>query len=417
MAANEETDSNTASEQARASAAEETPPDNEESDTAESGAIIVPIPDPLPASEASAPGEAAAETTERQPADDNAALLVDQPIVQPSISDTPPAPRARFPAQPRSRISKNILIAAAVLLILAAVGGGILYALTRPQPVITVNSVYHVGSVPAGSTSTILHIEGSQFSSYSGIIFLLDGKPAPDSQVVPSDQNGNIDTDLVISTRWPTGTHHLTARDASGDTTHASSAVMIVQQGQANTPGPNGAPADDTAQFTLWMNGSAQIAAAFNVDGGVVPGKVTVQGQPDPAGGSVCNLPTDSGKPTTITYPSTSTVMLGGGSTFIFSPIFNSLQKQTTAYTCSGTYQNGKISYTETNTIDIEVYSNGVTCTLAAPRVTYQMQGAFNSAATAIGTYTIPASELKCSDGSVEQRTAETGIWMAIMTM
>jgi hypothetical protein len=99
-----------------------------------------------------------------------------------------------------------------------------------------------------------------------------------------------------------------------------------------------------------------------------------------------------------------------------FGPI-NSLQKQTLAYACSGTYQNGKISYTQTNTIDTEVYSNGVTCKLAAPRVTYQLQGAFNSTATAIGTYTIPASELKCSDGTAEETSASSGTWMAMMTM
>ncbi|HLV97109.1 MAG TPA: hypothetical protein VKT82_00400 [Ktedonobacterales bacterium] len=403
----------------------ETPATSEGSETAESGEIIVPTADTLPASEADAPKETAvpsestAETPESQPSDDIAVLVPNQPTGQSTTGDALPAPSARYKALPRSRIIKIALIAAAVLLVLGATGAGILYALTRPQPVISVTSDYHVGSVPAGSTSTILHIEGSQFSSYSAIIFLLDGRPAPDSLVYPSDQNGNIEADLVITARWTPGAHHLTARDASGATTHASSTIMIVQQGQANTPGPNGAPADDTPRFTLWMTGGgSQFVVAFASNTGGAPGTLTVQGQPDPAGGSVCNLTTDTGKPTTITYPTPSNLGIdtGSGGIIFVGPI-NSLQKVTTAYTCSGTYQSGKISYTETNTIDTVVFSDGLTCKLAAPRVTYQMQGAFTSATSASGTYSVPASELKCSDGSIEKTSASTGIWTALMTM
>ena len=57
-------------------------------------------------------------------------------------------------------------------------------------------------------------------------------------------------------------------------------ALKIVSQGQAHTPGPNGAPPDDQT---------------FNINASVVPDgevsysiKLEVTGGPDPNGGSVC---------------------------------------------------------------------------------------------------------------------------------
>jgi hypothetical protein len=135
-----------------------------------------------------------------------------------------------------------------------------------------------------------------------------------------------------------------------------------------------------------------------------------VQGRPDPAGGAVCDLQNDDGQP-----HSTDFLAPGGG--IIFRPVSsaNILQKLTTAYTCSGVYQGAKISYTETNTVYKEVYTNGVTCSLAAPRISAQMDGAFNSATTASGTYSVPAATLKCSNGRVETFAAATGTWAAIL--
>ena len=71
--------------------------------------------------------------------------------------------------------------------------------LTRPKPVITVTSTYHVDALPAGSTGTALHINASDFSGSSAITFLLDDQPVASNQQVTSDANGSVKTDLAIS--------------------------------------------------------------------------------------------------------------------------------------------------------------------------------------------------------------------------
>jgi hypothetical protein len=228
---------------------------------------------------------------------------------------------------------------------------------------------------------------------------------------------------VTVTARWKIGTHQLTARDANGYTTKSSVKVAVVHQGEAHTPGPYGSPADDTAHFTLYITIVAQLAVSqtalpsLNLGGETMT--LTVQGRPDPAGGAVCNLPQDDGQSrstgegssglpngiiTSIVY-----VRPGSNGSFVFPT------KETTAYTCSGTYQGGKISYIETNTVDKIVYSNGVTCSLPGPRVTAQLAGAFNSATTASGTYNVPTSALKCSDGSTQKTLAETGTWFAFL--
>ena len=396
-----------------------------------------PVPDdapeaPLPivegseAVESAALSEPADDSLESQPQPKVTATLPDVLASPPIVSAMPPAAPKASPASRRGNRKVVIIFASlAALLILGVIGAGILYATTRPQPVISVSSDYHVGKVPASATSTTLHVEGKQFSSYSGIIFLLDGHPAPGSQVVPTDENGTFEADLPVTAAWKIGSHQLTARDSNGYTTRSSVTVTVVHQGTAHTPGPLGSPADDTTLFGLFITTLSQqvdgsslpsdLGFSLNLIGGGSPEMLTVQGQPDPAGGSVCNLPQDDGQQHTIS------LSLNDGSVILgFSPVGGNLvfvQKETTAYTCSGTYQNGKISFTEMNTVDQEVYSNGVTCSLAAPRISYQLEGAFNSATTATGTYSIPESSLKCSDGTTEESPSETGTWIAFMAM
>ncbi len=335
----------------------------------------------------------------------------------------PPALRAASAPKKDRQMRKFVLIGAAILLLLAATGGGIAYYATRPKPLITASSDYKVGSVPAGSTSTTLHVEGKQFSANSAITFLLDGHPAPGSQIVPSDENGAFEADVTVTAKWKLGSHQLTARDANGYTTKRSAKVMVVHQGEANTPGPNGAPADDTGHFFLYVTVLIQNStllpltnstSIFDTETRVL----IVQGQADPAGGAVCDAQKDNGKTTTtdftqqITLPDGTIVNVG------FFPNNDkslSLQKLSEAYTCSGTYHGAQISYTETNTIYQEVYSKGVTCSLTAPRVIYQLQGAFTSATTASGTFSVPESTITCSDGHVEKTEAETGTWIGVL--
>ncbi len=377
-------------------------------------------------SESATLSEPAAETLESQTSPDAATAASELSASPPTESDTAPSAPKALPALGRkNRKLTAILVAVAALLILSVTGVGILYALTRPQPVISVTSDYHVGNVPAGSTTTSLHVEGRQFSSYSGIIFLLDGHPAPGSQVVPTDENGIFEADLTVTAGWKLGTHQLTARDANGYTTRSSVNVTVVHQGEAHTPGPLGSPADDTSHFSLLLTTITQQVDGsslpsdqgipLDLTGSGTPEVLTVQGQPDPKGGSVCNLPQDDGQ------QHITDISLGDGSVIVgFAPVGGNLvfvQKETTAYTCSGAYQNGKISFTEMNTVDQLVYSNGVTCSLAAPRISYQLEGAFNSATTAIGTYSIPESSLKCSDGTTQESPSENGTWIAFIGM
>jgi hypothetical protein len=376
------------------------------------------------------------EQTTAEPVDESSdsPAQPDAAATLPGDSDSPPAtedvplpsaPRRVWARLPGSRGVKIALVSVAALLILSVTGGGALYALTRPQPSITVTSQYQVGNVPAGATTTTLHVEGKQFSGYSAIILLLDGQPAPGSQVVPSDVNGTFEADLLVTARWKLGAHQLTARDASGYTTGHSVKVMVVAQGQADTSGPNGAPPDDTALFNLYLTlfpqGTLMSTAGvlrLTALGGSDPNLLTVRGQPDPAGGTVCNTQQDDGQAHTSDFSIGTIGTISVVSGIVYRPVNGSgplvaLSKLTTAYTCSGVYQGAKISYTETNTTYKEVYSDGSTCGLAAPRVSFQLQGAFTSATTAAGTYSSPTTSLQCSKGHSETLGGEQGMWLA----
>jgi hypothetical protein len=316
---------------------------------------------------------------------------------------------------------KLVLIGVAILLVLSATGAGITYyALTRPKPSITVTSDYQVGKVPAGSPSTALHIEGKGFSAYSAITFLLDGRPAPGSQIVPSDENGALEADLMITAKWKIGAHQLTARDASGYITHAGVKVMVVHPGEAHTPGPDGSPADDTPLFTLYVTIIVQSISVPDLNGAFQGFNsnteiLTIQGKSDPAGGAVCDLQNDDGQThTQQLVVSTTPISLKDLENGNFTTL--PTEKITTAYTCSGTYQGGKISYTEMNTVYKDVQPNGVTCAPPTPRVSYQLEGTFNSAATISGTYSAPAYTVTCSNGSSRTVPAVSGTWTGILS-
>jgi hypothetical protein len=416
-----------------ATMATEVPPPSEEAD--ETLPTIEGQGEPNPSEPAV---EAPAEPADSQPAvasDDGQPLpaaeaaLPGEPAGPPTLDDSPPPPEPKAtPApKPNNRRLKLALIGVAVLLVLSATGG-LAYVLTRPKPLISVTSDYQLGRVPAGAASTALHVAGRQFSSNSAITFLLDGEPAPGSQIVPSDQNGAFEADLTITAKWKPGSHQLTARDATGATTQAGVRVMIVQPGEAHTPGPNGSPANDTPLFTLHITVDAQSTAsqsgnptgflptyrfAFLGSGSLVdiPTILTVHGQPDPAGGAVCNLPNDDGQ----AHISDFTFTLVQGLDNSIGPVITIHTSLTR--TCTGTYKGGKISYTETITSYQESSSNGPTCTLPTPTIAQQLQGAINSATTASGTYSAPALTATCSDGTTDTVSdAETGTWTAILS-
>ncbi len=307
----------------------------------------------------------------------------------------PPQPPYTPTAQqkkPGGRWWKIALIAVAALLLLSGIGTGA-YLLTRPQPVISVTSDYKVGSTPAGATGTVFHVSGQKFSSNSNVTFLLDGTPVSSAPVVESDANGNVRTNLTVTAAWAVGDHTLTAKDAGNYVTKAGVALVIVPQGQAHTPGPNGAPPNDTS-FTI----RTTIKAQDTVTGKQLNNWIellTITGKPDPAGGTVSINSRDDGQQHTYSGD------FGNGLTYTEKVIFKG----------SGTYRGGKLAYTETVISDVYTLSDGSTCKLNSPYVTERLEGTFSDQDTISGTFSSDAYSMPCSDGSQVYGNALTGTW------
>jgi hypothetical protein len=316
-----------------------------------------------------------------------AAPVSPQPYPPPTyLPDRVPSPKPGG----RSRI---LLIALAIIIVLGVGSAGIAtYLLTRPHPQISVISKYHVGQTPAGSTSTTFHVSGQNFPANSAITFLLDGTTAPGSVTVQSDAKGNVQADLTVTSNWIVGNHTLTARDANNNSTKSGIPVTIVPQGEASTPGPNGAPPDDM-KFTL--NTSIQ-ATDTSTGKAFSPFSQTliVTGQPDPAGGTVCQS-RDNGQLQNI--PGTFT---GGGS-----------YTEVLVFQCSGTYKAGKLSYTETATSDKYMLADGGTCTVSTPYMYEQMEGSFTAPNTISGRYSSVATKTPCTDNTNVTSDATSGSW------
>ena len=268
---------------------------------------------------------------------------------------------------------KLIIIAVTAMVVLGAGGVGLAtYLLTRPQPVISVASDFKVGATLAGATGTVLHISAQKFSASSPITFLLDGVPAPGNQSVNSDANGNSKADLAITAGWPLGHHTLTARDTGNNTTKSGVEVVIVPQGEAHTPGPFGAPPDDTS-FTV----NADIHYDIQGKQQALQETEVVTGHPDPNGGTVCQSE-DNGQPHTYTG-----VTLDRGSPY----------RQTVTYSCTGTYKGRKLTLTETLLSAIVVFTSSnplTTCTLNAPHVDEQLSGSYTDQHKFSGTVNFP---------------------------
>ena len=314
----------------------------------------------------------------------------------PSMPSTPSSMQ-EAPVQHKSNTwLKVLLIGIAVVLVLGIAGGGVTaYLLTRPQPVMTIASTYQVGTTPAGSSGTVLHVSAHGFSGSSTITFLLDSLPVAGKQHVSSDANGTVKADLLITDDWPMGTHKLTGRDASGYMTKVGSLVVIVPQGQAQTPGPNGAPSDDKS-FTLQVSVHPQDAGTGKQLDSLTE-TLTIQGKPDPAGGTVCQS-WDDGQPHIYIGN------VGNGITY----------RQTSVLTCSGTYKMGKLTYTETVTSEKDVYSDGTSCVAHIPYVTEHLEGAFTSQNTISGTFSSESVTVDCSRGSDSHQfnyNAQKGSW------
>ncbi|MBE3560874.1 MAG: FHA domain-containing protein [Ktedonobacteraceae bacterium] len=327
-------------------------------------------------------------------------------VSNPSLPGAPGAPGtygqplfvqqpAPTPQQKPNNTLKILIIALIAVVILGAGGWAILYFTTRPQPVIDVRSEYNVNQTPAGSTGTVFHITGQKFPGTAPITFLLDGKPAPGVQAVNSDKDGNFKADLTVRGDWALGDHTLTAQ-APGDlltksyVTKTGVKLTVVAQGQAHTPGPNGAPPDDTSmtiKATVQFGGSSQ---PFD-DRLIVTGKSE--------GGTVCQQE-DDGQP----HEGTTTSSDG------------TITKLTLTLTCSGSYKGGKLVYTETITNGkIEFSKNGrtVSCTLRTPLVNQHLEGTFSNKNSISGNAKDDAVTADCDNGvgTLSFRSASQGTW------
>ena len=244
-------------------------------------------------------------------------------------------------------------------------------------PVIQVESQYQSGSTPAGAAGTAFHVTGKRFPTKAPITFLLDGRPVPGVQAAESDERGRIDTQFSVTGDWALGTHAVTAQDAQGDTTEQSEPVVIVNPGEAGTPGPGGAPADNSS-FTVSLDGSATASDGSSY---TFSNDLNVTGQPDPAGGRVCGT-RDDGQP--YTYNNT---LNNTGEAYT----------ETMTFACTGSYKAGHLVYTETATSDTISLSGGGTCSTGQPWVVQQLDGTFTTSTDISGTFHSDYVQLGCN--------------------
>jgi hypothetical protein len=161
----------------------------------------------------------------------------------------------------------------------------------------------------------------------------------------------------------------------------------------AGTPGPNGAPADDSS-FSLTAVVSVAVSSGQSY---TFKQLLTILGNPDPAGGSVCS-PGDNGQPNVYT-----------GTLDNSSESFT----ETIILTCTGTYKDGHLTYTETATSDVFVVNNSLRCAAKGSYIYGALTGMFSSPTTISGSYHRDYFQADCSDGSYIYRNSETGTWAA----
>jgi hypothetical protein len=288
------------------------------------------------------------------------------------------------------------LIAIAVVMVAGLVGTALfVYAVTRPDPTITLTSSYHALGLPAGANTTTISVHGQHFSRNEAIIFFLDGGQLTDLPPVGSDGNGSFTTTLPVGKAWSTGKHILTARDSDHYLTQQGATLVIVAAGQANTPGPDGAPSD-SASFTISATFTGTILETGGLD--ISSETIAVTGHPDPTGGKVCGEH-ENGKPfvTQSTFLSTGTP-------------YTVTQRET----CAGTYQEGKLEEDITVIAQSLTYTldgADVVCSAPTPYILEHIQGTFSSATTISGTFTMAGITYTCSSSDTITQEAETGSW------
>jgi hypothetical protein len=293
-----------------------------------------------------------------------------------------------------SSIGQQWVIIAVVAAVVLGASGILASHLFPHQPTMSVGSAYNAPGGPVGAAGTTLHVHGQGFAANSPITFQLDSASLNTPQM-QSDGNGNLTTDLAVTSAWSIGRHTLTAHDTNNAATKGVE-IEIVQPGQSNTPGPNGAPADD-ASFTIQLNiqGTAFTNDPFLPN----PYTLIVTRHPDPEGGTVCASRDDG----------TSTSGQGDNVSN------NGTYTQTATYSCSGTYKGGKVSYSEILQTHTMTFSSGSTCNLSSPQPLLQITGSYTNEHNFSGSVTefsIDSSLYACTPaGSSGWNVGETGTW------
>lgn len=293
-----------------------------------------------------------------------------------------------------SSIGQRWVIIAVIAAVVLGTLGVLVPHLLPHHPTMSVGSPYNAQGMPVGASGTTLQVQGQGFSANSPIKFQLDSAPLQ-TQQTQSDSNGNVTVELAVTSAWGIGRHTLAAIDGSNVATKGIE-IEIVQPGQSNTPGPNGAPSND-ASFTIQLTIQGR---SFTEDPDL-PQTYTliVTGHPDPEGGTVC-ASRDGGTP--ITAPGTSV-----NSDVTYTKI--------ATYSCSGTYKDGMISYAETIQTQTVNYSDGFSCSLTRPQPLLQITGSYTNDHNFSGSVTEIAfndpSLYTCNTAGSAFNAADSGTW------
>ncbi|WP_069804075.1 hypothetical protein [Thermogemmatispora onikobensis] len=265
------------------------------------------------------------------------------------------------------------------------------------QPTISVESRYSVGKTPAAASGTQLYVSGEHFASSVTVEFALDGQVMTGSGWQgKSDSQGKLALYLDVNSLWPLGTHRLTAIDTSTSKQTEAVIIDIVQQGQAHTPGPHGAPPDDASfQLNVLIRGKDSNGQAISY-----AMQLVVTGQPDPAGGTICTSNDDqlvhtyNGNVQGVPY------------------------QQHWMARCSGTYRQGHIRYTRLMVEDSYVFTKSnttITCTAPSSFAAMTLVGDFTSSQLASGNYSAPYTSLQCDHGATDYLPSATGTWTGVL--
>ncbi|RAQ97212.1 hypothetical protein [Thermogemmatispora tikiterensis] len=290
-----------------------------------------------------------------------------------------------------------ILVVAPVVCLAAFLYLGATSAVLFKQPTIRVESRYSVGSTPAASSGTQLYVSGQYFALSATVEFALDGQVMTGQGFRgKSDSQGELALYLDVNNLWPLGTHRLAAIDTSTNKKTEAVTIDIVQQGQAHTPGPHGAPPDNASfQLNALIRGK-------DSDGQMISYslRLAVTGQPDPAGGTVCTSDDDQ---LAHTYDGS---------------VQGVPYHQRWVARCSGTYRQGHIRYTRLMLEDSYVFTKDnttITCRAPSSFEAMMLVGDFTSSQLASGNYHAPYMSLQCDHGATDYLPSAPGTWTGVL--